>query len=154
MSDENKRIVEINGVKVEVDLRTAKVIEHFKVGDAVRVLHPKAPYNNQPEIRAGVIVGFCEFEKTPVIEVMELCQEYSGVTFKIVSIGGGINENVQIAPYSKYEALISQSDIVTRFDREIQKKELELADLNLKKKYFIDEFAKAFEQIVPASNVG
>ena len=154
MSDDNKRIVEINGVKVEVDLRTAKVIEHFKVGDAVRVLHPKAPYNSQPEIRAGVIVGFCEFEKTPVIEVMELCKEYSGVTFNIVTIGGGINEDVQIATYSKYEGLISQSDIVTRFDREIQKKELELADLNLKKKYFIDEFAKAFEQIVPASNVG
>ena len=32
MSDENKRIVEINGVKVEADLRTAKVIEHFKGG--------------------------------------------------------------------------------------------------------------------------
>ena len=153
MSGENKRIVEINGVKIEVDLRTAKVVEHFKVGDPVRVLHSKTEYGNPAVIRPGVIVGFCEFEKTPVIEVMELCKEYSGVTFNIVTIGGGINEDVQIATYSKYEGLISQSDIVTRFDREIQKKELELADLNLKKKYFIDEFAKAFEQIVPASKV-
>jgi hypothetical protein len=28
-------------------------------------------------------------------------------------------------------------------------KELELADLKLKKKYFIDDFSKAFKQIIP-----
>ena len=148
MSEESKRIVEINGVKLEVDLREAKVIGCYKVGDPVRILHPKNNYNDA-EIRAGVIVGFCEFEKTPAIEILELDQSYSGATFKMIVIGDGLNENIQIAPYDKYEGLISQGDIVTKFDRQIQQKELELADLKLKKQYFINDFAKAFERIVP-----
>jgi len=148
MSEENKRIVEINGVKLEVDLRTAKVVDTFKIGDPVRVFHPKGSYGSA-EIHVGVIIGFCEFEKTPAIEILELSDEYSGVTFKTVCIGDGINTELQIAPYDRYEGLISQADTVTKFDRAIQKKELELADLKLKKQYFINDFAKAFERIVP-----
>jgi hypothetical protein len=147
MENENKRIVEVDGVKLEVDLRTAKVIDHYKIGDPVRVLHPGEGYGSG--IKAGVIVAFCEFEKNPAIEILELDTDYSGTTFRTVTIVSGQGNKVQIAPYSKYEGLISQADVVTRFDRDIQKKELELADLKLKKKYFIDDFAKAFEQIVP-----
>ena len=38
MSDEQKRIVEIGGVKIEVDLRTAKRVDSYRVGDPVKVL--------------------------------------------------------------------------------------------------------------------
>jgi hypothetical protein len=152
MENENKRIVEISGVKLEVDLRTAKVIDHFKVGDPVRIYHPKNDYRGA-DIRAGVIVGFCEFSKNPAIEVMELKTDYSGVSFETVVIAEDINNNLQIAAYDKYEGLISQADVVTKFDRLIQQKELELSDLKLKKKYFINDFAKAFEQIVPTGGV-
>ena len=41
---EEKRIVEIDGVKIEVDLRTAKRIDTFAVGDNVKVLCKE--YNN------------------------------------------------------------------------------------------------------------
>ena len=148
MSEENKRIVEINGVKMEVDLREEKVVDHYKVGDPVRVYHPKNDYN-RAEIRVGVIVGFCEFDKTPCIEILELNEDYSRITFKTVVIGEGINTDVQIAPYDRYEGLISRADVVTRFDRMIQEKELELSDLKLRREYFINDFAKAFERIVP-----
>ena len=148
MSEENKRIVEINGVKMEVDLREAKVIDYFKVGDPVRVYHPKNDYI-KAEIKVGVIVGFCEFEKTPAIEILELNEDYSSINFKTVVIGRDLNTDLQIAPYDRYEALISRADVVTRFDRMIQQKELELADLKLKKEYFINDFAKAFERIIP-----
>jgi len=152
MSEENKRIVEINGVKLEVDLREAKVIDTFKVGDPVRIYHPKNNYNSA-EINVGVIVGFCEFSNNPAIEVMELKQSYGGMAFETVVIAEGIGNGIQIAPYSKYEGLISQADVVTKFDRLIEQKELELSDLKLKKKYFIDDFAKAFEQIVPKGGI-
>ena len=147
MSEENKRIVEINGVKLEIDLREAKVIEHFKVGDPVRVYHPKKDYN-AAQIKVGVIVGFCEFEDVPAIEILELCDEYSGIEFKTITVGHNINTEIKIAAYDRYEGLISRTDVVTRFDRAIQKKELELADLKLKKEYFINDFAKAFERII------
>lgn len=35
---ESKRIIEINGVKLDVDLSQCKVVENYKVGDAVKVL--------------------------------------------------------------------------------------------------------------------
>ena len=35
---EEKRIIEVNGIKMEVDLRNAKRIDQFKVGDSVKVL--------------------------------------------------------------------------------------------------------------------
>jgi hypothetical protein len=145
----DKRIVEIDGVKLEIDLRTAKVVESYRIGDPVRVLHPGTGYGTG--IKAGVIVGFCEFEKNPAMEILELDADYSGTNFKLVTIISGQENPVQIAPYDRYSGLFSQTDIVTRFDREIQKKELELADLKLKKQYFIDDFAKAFERIVPAT---
>jgi hypothetical protein len=148
MSEENKRIVEIDGIKLEVDLRTAKVVEHYRIGDPVRVLHVSDSYNSA-SINPGVIVGFCEFENHPAIEILELKLDYSGVNFNLITIISGVENKVQIAPYDKYEGLVSQSDVVTRFDRKIQEKELELADLKLKKKYFIDDFSKAFKQIIP-----
>ena len=37
---EEKRIIDINGMKMEVDLRTAKRIDTFKVGDNVKVWLP------------------------------------------------------------------------------------------------------------------
>ena len=150
--DENKKIIEINGVKLEVDLRTAKVIDNYKIGDPVRVLHSKEQYNCA-EIRPGVIVGFCNFENAPTIEILELSTSYNGATFNIVTLTHGQDNKIQIAPYDRYEGLISQDDIVTRFDRKIQEKELELADLKLKKKYFIDDFSKAFKQIIPAESL-
>jgi len=114
----------------------------------VRVFHPGSSHTNA-DIRPGVIVGFCEFDKNPAIQILELRTDYRGVSFDMVTVADGINSDVQIAPCNKYEGLVSQSDVVTRFDRMIQEKELELSDLKLKKKYFIDDFAKAFEQIVP-----
>jgi hypothetical protein len=147
-TSKDKRIVEIDGVKLEIDLRTAKVIDHYRIGDPVRILHPVSNYNSAT-INPGVIVGFCEFDSNPAIEILELKVDYSGINFNLVTIVSGQKNDVQIAPYDKYEGLISQTDVVTRFDRKIQEKELELADLKLKKKYFIDNFSKAFKQIIP-----
>ena len=146
--DENKRIVEINGVKLEVDLREAKVIDCFKVGDPVRVFHPSSDYRGG-EIKPGVIVGFCEFENTPAIEILELNDSYSDITFSFLTLANEIKSSVKIAPYDKYDGLFSQADVVTKFNRQIERKEHELVDLKMKKKYFIDDFAKAFREIFP-----
>ena len=33
-----KRIIEINGVKLEVDLSQARVVENYRIGDNVKIL--------------------------------------------------------------------------------------------------------------------
>jgi len=55
--NENKRIIEINGVKLEVDLTTARRIDEFKVGDTVKVLDSR---NERNEVRTGVITEACD----------------------------------------------------------------------------------------------
>ena len=149
--DNTKRIVEIDGVKIEVDLRNAKVIDTYHVGDPVMVLHNADQYN-EALICTGVIVSFNEFNGIPAIQVMELnMRSYSDdVGFKIVSIvhGDKPKRGISIAPYNRYEGLISKSNVVTKLNRKIAQKELELEELNSQMKYFVDEFSKSFEQIV------
>ena len=62
-----KRIVEIDGVKIEVDLRTAKRIDTFSVGDNVKVLCKK--YNDDYEVKPGIITDFANFKEKPTIVV-------------------------------------------------------------------------------------
>jgi len=155
--DENKRIVEIDGIKIEVDLRNAKVVETYHVGDPVMVLH-KAEQYKEAVINAGVIVSFNEFNGTPAIQIMELTMNnYSDdVGFKIVSIVSGETTKkdggISIAPYSRYEGLISKTSVVTKLNRKIAQKEMELEELDIQKEYFIKEFSKSFAQIVGTTN--
>ena len=146
MSEDNKRIIEINGIKMEVDLRNAKRIDTFKVGDPVKVLD--MTYQTAT-IKAGVIVGFAEFEKHPAIEIMVLDDSYSGIGFSFITIKAEDDKpKYEIIHYNNYEKIFTQSDVVRKFERNIQQKEIELEELKRKKKYFIDDFQKAFEQII------
>lgn len=143
--DTNKRIIEINGIKMEVDLRTAKKINTFKVGDPVKVLDMN--YSNA-QIKAGVIVGFAEFEKHAAIEIMVLDDGYSGVNFNFITIKNGDDCKYEMVHYNNYEKIFTQSNVIDKFTREIEKKKIEIEELERKKKYFIDDFQKAFEQII------
>lgn len=145
MEDQTKRIIEINGIKMEVDLRNAKRIDTFKVGDPVKVLDMNY---SSPTIKAGVIVGFAEFEKHAAIEVMVLSDSYSGVDFNFITIKSGDDCKYEIVHYNNYEKIFTQSNVIDKFQREIEKKKIEIEELERKKKYFIDDFQKAFEQII------
>ena len=59
--NENIRTIEINGIKLEVDLRTAKRIDQFKVGDNVKVLKKNGGnFQGVPvtDIAGELILGF------------------------------------------------------------------------------------------------
>lgn len=70
-----KTIIEINGIKLEVDLRNAKRVDEFKVGDNVKVLIKK--YSDTFVSHPGVIIGFDAFEKRPTIIICYLDVDYS-----------------------------------------------------------------------------
>ena len=55
-----KEIVEINGVKFEVDLSKATVVSEYQIGSKVNVLLEK-DYNGKREVVPGVICGFNNF---------------------------------------------------------------------------------------------
>ena len=70
-------IVEVNGIKLEVDLRTAKRIDQLTdqltIGSRVKCLVKQySDFKTVP----GVVVGFEPFEKLPTIVVAYLDTDY------------------------------------------------------------------------------
>jgi hypothetical protein len=62
---ETNKIIEINGVKFEVDGRTATLrqIDTIRIGARVKVLKKK--YGDDYEVHHGVVVGFEPFKEAP-----------------------------------------------------------------------------------------
>jgi hypothetical protein len=135
--------VEINVVRLEVDLRTARRVENYRIGDRVKVLVKEySSYKPTP----GVIVAFDMFEKMPTITVAYLDISYSGADIKFAYISGGDTDKEQpeIAPYND-DIKVDKANVIASLDKEIYKKQTEIEDLEAKKNYFEKNFQKYFE---------
>lgn len=139
---ENKKIIEINGVKMEVDLRHAKIVDNFKVGDTIKVLiKGYSDYKSH----VGMIVGFDEFQKLPTIVIAYLNIEYSSTSINFVYFNSE-STDVEICKINDWDIPFSKSQIVEKLNNEINKKENELRELNGKKEMFLQMFGKYFEK--------
>jgi vacuolar-type H+-ATPase subunit I/STV1 len=141
MEDAQKRIVEINGIKMEVDLRQCKVIEHYKVGDQIKILVKEYDkYQSYP----GVIIGFDDFRNKPSIVIAYLKTGYD-TEVKFVTFHEGL-EDYEIAPLNELDKFFSKSEAVEKLQYKIDTKEQELKELEQKKKYFESTFHEYFEK--------
>lgn len=143
MENEFIREIEINGIKVEVDLRTCKRIDTFKIGDNVKVL--KNQYGEEYKVYSGVIVDFVNFKERPALVVAYFENSYSGVNIKFETITKD-SKGIEIAPCLPHEMKLNKDRVVDKFDIEIAAKEREADELRQKKQYFIDNFEKFFEE--------
>ena len=141
--EDTKRIVEINGIKVEVDLRTAKRVDSFKVGDAVKILKKK--YSDSYESHFGMIVGFDEFKNLPTIIVAYLNTGSWETPLSFESINAK-TEGIEICPQDPNDIGIAKGDLLAAFDREMTKKEQELREIQRKRKYFVEMFGRYFQK--------
>lgn len=150
--EENKRIVEIDGVKIEVDLRSAKKVDSFRVGDNVKVLDKD--YNGY-KVKPGIIVDFAEFSALPTI-VIAVFEEGSWGTSPSISF---IHYNEKTAEDNHIEIILSSDDeikvskdgVIEKFERDIQRKKNEYTDLQNQLEYFKRHFLKNHEEV---SNAG
>ena len=139
--NENVRVVEIGGVKMEIDLRSAKVVESFRVGDSVKVLVKS--YGESFKSHPGVIIGFDEFKNLPTIVVMYLeMGSYSGDGIKFAYINS--TSEVELCAAAPDDLHYDKSATLNAMDRAISTKERELEDAKLKKQYFITMIGKHF----------
>lgn len=145
--EKTTRIVEIDGIKLEIDLRTAKKIEHFRVGDNVRVLVKS--YSDNYKVHPGVIVGFDGFEKLPTICIAYLETSYNAAEVKFAYINAGKESKdckIEITPAFDLDELhFKKSDVISTMQKLIDQKEAEKQDLILKMSYFTEHFSKYFE---------
>lgn len=139
-----KRIVEVNGIKVEVDLRTAKRVDSFKVGDAVKVLVKQ--YSDTFKSFSGVIVGFDEFQNRPTIVVAYIDSGYSSTELKFAYINKDSKDSkeFEIAPLQEFETKISFQEILKQFDKKISDKAAEIEKVKQEKDWFTANYNKYF----------
>jgi hypothetical protein len=140
-----KEIIEINGVKMEVDLRQATRIEHLVVGSKVKIL-VKGSYGS-PEVHPGVVVGFEAFQDLPTIIVCYLQISYNEAKLEFAYINKDSAEKYDLVVSVDDELPIQKADVLTRIDREKEKLAEQIEDLNRKRDYFLQHFNKYFETV-------
>lgn len=131
MTDE-KKIVEINGVKLEIDLREAKTIDTYHVGDPVRVLTKKY---EAFEAHSGIIVAFDDFKNMPTIVVTYIDASFGKVAIETAYINSA-TKDTEIAPATDVDALIDRERVVEILSRDAEKKRFELREAEAKIAYF------------------
>lgn len=141
MENSERHIVEINGVKMEVDLRNAKVVENYRVGDQVKVLIKEYDkYTPYP----GIIVGFDNFKNLPTVIIAYLATGYNEASVRFAYLNK-LTTDCEIAPVNSLEIHFDKSRILQKFDAEISKAESSLNEIRNKKSYFLAQFGAYFK---------
>ncbi len=133
---ESKKIIEINGVKMEVDLRKAKTVSEYKVGDSIKVL--MKDYSGYT-IHHGTIIGFTEFDRLPTIEILYVNDNYSLAEVNFLAFNEKTTD-VEIAPCHEYELNFSAGELLGKIDRQIIQKEEEVRNLKSRREAFLRYF--------------
>ena len=140
--NEFEREIEIDGVKVAVDMRTVKKIDVYRVGDNVKVL--KKTYDNY-HTYSGVIVDFVNFKELPAIVVAYFNQDYSGTSIEFETITKD-TKDIEIAPCLPHELSINKNRVIDKFNYEIEQQQHKVDELKAKRDYFLENFGKFFEE--------
>jgi len=132
-----KRIIEINGIKMEIDMSTAKRVDEFKVGDNIKVLQNK-------QIKQGVIVDFVNFKELPTIQIAIFSTDYWGSKIDFIHYNAK-TEDIEIMPCAKLDLELEKNNVVEKLNNEIQKKSDEMSELVAKRDWFVKYYGKYFE---------
>lgn len=137
-----KTIIEINGVKLEVDLRNAKRIDEFKVGDNIKFLRKDySDYKSLP----GVIIAFDHFEKLPTIIIAYIEDSYSECVVKFAYYNAQ-SKDMEICHMADHERVLDKKRCEDMLQDKIERLERDLDDLKRKKNFFIEKYNQYFKQ--------
>ena len=137
--------IEIKGVKLDVDLREAKQVNVLKVGDRCKIL-VKSDYGGD-KVHRGVVIGFEPFETRPTIIICYLHHEYSACELKFAYINAKSNDYELVKSLDDDGAGLDKEEMLRYFEREVAKKEGEIADLDEKRNYFLRKFQAYWEPV-------
>ena len=142
----SKRIIEIDGMKVEVDLDTARRIDTFRIGDNVRVLDKTS---NPVKVKNGIITAFNNFKDEPCITVamFDAGDYWSKPSIKFIYIHSGMDNEYEIVLASDDEIKASGDGVVQRFEECIASKQHEVDQLKAQLDYFKTYFMKPIEEV-------
>lgn len=139
-----KTIFEINGVKLEVDLRTARRIEEIRIGSPVRLLN-KSSYGGN-KVYPGVVIGFEPFKDLPTIVVAYVEEDWLKYEIKVVAINSK-QENFDLIAAVDPDFSIDREVIIKRFDRQVAAKRREIEAIEEQRRYFETNFKAYWAQV-------
>jgi hypothetical protein len=142
------QIIEVNGVKLEVDMRYAKRIEELRVGSRVKVLDGTG--YGDAKVHPGIIVGFEPFAKLPTIIVAYVSADYNDVGLKTISYNAK-SEKIEIVASVDDDFSVSKNEVLGWFRRERQKLNDKLSEIDAKEAFFLDRF-KAYWRDEPLAD--
>lgn len=147
-----KTIIEVNGVKLEVDMRYARRIEEIRVGDRVKIL-VKEGYSDGFKVYNGVVIGFEPFQKAPTIIIAYISSDWATTEIKFVHFNAK-TEDIEIVKSVDDDGLsIDRGDILKQFERMILQKQKEIEELELKRDYFLKNFRAYWEPVGKTESV-
>lgn len=141
------QVIEINGVKMEVDMRHAKRIDNLKVGTRVKVLSKE--YSDY-KVSHGVVIGFEPFDKLPTIIVAHAKIDYNSAKVEFLYYNADSKDVEMVVASDDDLADLDKVDFVSKCDVEIMKKEAEIKDIEDRKRYFLEKFACFWQPIEEA----
>lgn len=141
----NAGLISFGNAFFSANVLQIKKIESYSIGDAIKVLKKKGSYTDA-KVTPGVIVSFDEFKSHKAIVVMLLEEDYSSANIEFITIQEN-DEKYEFIPYDGMSAMFQKDTVVQKFDRMIEKKQMELTELQAKRSYFVQGFAAAFDKI-------
>lgn len=140
-----KQVIEINGVKLEVDMRYARRIEEMRIGDNVKVLR-KQGYGEQYVVHPGIIVGFEPFKKLPTIVVAYVDHDWSKAEVKFMHFNAEVKD-AEIVHAADEDFHVDRDALIARFDKQIETKRREIETIEEQKRYFETNFRAFWERV-------
>lgn len=144
MEDSTKTVIEINGVKMEVDLRHAKRIDELRVGDRVKVLHKQ--YDGY-KVHAGIVVGFEPFEALPTIIVAYIKTDWASASVEFVYFNNETKDYEIIKAIDDDQLDLSKDEVLSHFDRERARLETSMRELEEKRAYVERRFGAYWNDV-------
>lgn len=149
--DDQKQTIEINGVKLEVDMRYARRIEELRVGSRVKVLIKG--YNDSWDAHSGVVVGFEPFPERPTIIIAYIKSSYSEVGLELKHFHKD-SKDIQIVAAIDDDFSVSKAEVLGWFDRETAKLEEKRKEIDAKRAFFLARFQAYWtEELQPRAGV-
>jgi len=144
----NSTIVQVGGIKMEVDLRHAIKVEHYKIGTKVRILKKSGSYSSGDSYTTygGIIVGFDQFEKMPSILIAYLKTSYGDAEIEFLTFNSQ-TKDVEICVADDNFIPFQKSTIIEKLNNKITEAEQSLLEAKAKKEYFEKYFNKYFSEV-------
>lgn len=139
---EDMQIIEVGGTKIEIDFSQVRKIETFKIGDTIKIFKKK--YSDW-KIYPAIITGFAKSEEMAGIEITYLEIDYS--TAKLMcDIVTEESKDIVLATITSNEKYMTFDNVSEMLARDIDKREMELAEAKSKLTFFNDFYEKLQQQ--------